>query len=260
MQRLLIFIFILPITLLAYSDSDLDGVDDSLDQCRSTPLTELVDLKGCTIKNLVSNHHFEVSLGESYAQEGNLSFNFSQVQLAYYNKAFSLSLSGSYYDIESSDYSDSGLNDVYLDTYYQMKPMDRLRVQFGVGVVFPTYDSNDNATDYRASMQSSYKLDKLSLFASLGATLLGDSSETIAFQNTYFYTLGFGYYLSNNFYSSLSYSDATSIYASSSDIQTLSYYGYYKIDNHWFSSIRYAYGLSDNALDNTVGIKIGYYW
>jgi len=265
MYRRFVLIFVLPVLLLAYNDSDLDGVEDALDQCENTPLTELVDLTGCTIKSLVSPHNFEVILGQSYAEENNISLNLSQFQLGYYYKAFSFLLSGAYYDMESADYKENGWNDLYLDAYYQIKPTDNLRVQFGAGVVFPTYDStsNDsssNKTDYRASIQSSYTLDDLSLFAGLGTTVVGDNSETTTFQNSHFYKVGFGYYLNDNFYTSLSYNHSTSIYESLEDIQNVSGYAYYMIDKNWFTTFKYVHGLSDNALDKLVGLKLGYYW
>jgi hypothetical protein len=260
MYRVFIIVFLVPIFLLAYNDSDLDGVEDKVDQCANTPLTELVDLTGCTIKNLVSPHHFEILVGQSYAEENNISLNLSQFQLGYYYKAFSVLLSGAYYDLQGNDYSENGLNDLYLDAYYQIKPTDNIRVQFGAGVIFPTYDSSSNKTDYRVSIQSSYTVDDFSLFAGLGTTIVGDSSETTAFQSSHFYKAGIGYYLSDKLYTSLSYNHSTSIYDSLGDIQNFSYYAYYMIDKNWFTTFKYAHGLSDNALDKLVGLKLGYYW
>jgi len=259
-KRFLIVIFFLPMLLVAYSDSDLDGVADKIDQCVNTPLTELVDLTGCTVKSLVSPQHFDIVLGQSYAKEDNMTLDISEFQVGYYNKDFSLLLSGAYYDLKGDAYDENGFNDLYLDTYYQIKPVKNLCVQLGVGIVFPTYDSSSNKTDYRASVQVSYNHEEFSVFTGFGMTIVGDHSDSIEFNNSYFYKAGFGYYLNEHFYSSLSYNHASSMYDTLGEIESLSYYGYYRIDNNWFTTIKYAYGLSDNALDNIVGLKLGYYW
>lgn len=255
-----IAIFLLPILVLAYNDNDLDGVDDQIDQCPNTLLTELVDLTGCTIKKLVSPHHFDIVIGQSYVEEENLSLDISQFQLGYYYQDFSLLLSSSYYQIESDSYDERGFNNLYLDAYYKIKPIKNLRLQFSGGLVFPTYESSSNKTDYRASVQTTYNYEEFSFFTGFGMTIVGDHSDTTEFNNTYFYKAGFGYYFNEHFYSSLSYNHATSMYDTLGEIKSLSYYGYYMIDNHWFTSIKYADGLSDNALDTIMGINLGYYW
>ena len=50
-NNLLIVLLVLSSTsLLAYEDSDLDGVEDKLDQCPNTSFSDLVDIRGCTKK------------------------------------------------------------------------------------------------------------------------------------------------------------------------------------------------------------------
>lgn len=249
--------------LFSYYDSDLDGVENKHDQCPNTPLTELVDLTGCTIKNLISPHHFDVIFGQSYSKDETMNLNISQLQLGYYYKNFSLQLSGSYFDMSSSTLDDSGWNDLYLDGYYQFRLLSNLLLRFGGGMVFPTYDSSSNKTDYKFSFQSSYRKDDFSIFGGVGYTILGDesnSSTSIEYDNTYFYKLGLGHYLDKRFYSSLSYTQYKSIYSGQERIETLSVYGYWSISKHWFSTLKYKHGLSDNAMDDTLGLKLGYYW
>lgn len=263
MYKVIIFLF-MPMLLLAYSDSDsdMDGVDDKSDQCPNTSLTELVDLRGCTIKNLLSPHHFDIILGQSYVEDDDIRLNLSQLQMGYYYKNFSLQLSGSYFDVRGDTLQDSGLNDVYLNSYYQIRPTSNLLIRFGGGVAFPTYERSSNKTDYRASLQTTYTQNDFSLFGELGYTVVGDndsnSSSTLEYNNTYFYKIGLGYYVNNNFYSSLAYTHFRS--TAEQDIETVSLYGYYMLTNNWFTTINYSYGLSDNAMDSVVGLKLGYYW
>ncbi|NOZ89733.1 MAG: hypothetical protein GXO60_00445, partial [Epsilonproteobacteria bacterium] len=50
----IVWIFLLvPLLLFAYIDSDLDGVSDEHDLCPNTPITDIVDINGCTIEKLV---------------------------------------------------------------------------------------------------------------------------------------------------------------------------------------------------------------
>ena len=54
MKKLLILFVILPLWLFAYSDNDLDGVEDKNDLCPNTSLIEIVDDTGCTIEYLTA--------------------------------------------------------------------------------------------------------------------------------------------------------------------------------------------------------------
>ncbi len=51
--RLLLIMLLSAFFLYGYVDSDLDGVDDSVDKCPNTPFSDLVNESGCTIKSLV---------------------------------------------------------------------------------------------------------------------------------------------------------------------------------------------------------------
>lgn len=51
-KKALILIIATSLTLLAYSDYDMDGVEDNIDKCPNTSFNELVDIEGCTIKVL----------------------------------------------------------------------------------------------------------------------------------------------------------------------------------------------------------------
>ena len=53
--------------LMAFTDSDLDGVEDAKDKCPNTPFMDIVDLNGCTKKSLISQHHFDIIAGLGYS-------------------------------------------------------------------------------------------------------------------------------------------------------------------------------------------------
>jgi len=261
MYKIIKLLLLLSITLVAYTDMDMDGVDDKSDQCPNTSLTELVDLTGCTIKELKSPHHFDISMGYNYSKETNSTINTSSIQADYYYKNLSIQLSSSFYNSEIDSIKDSGQNDTYLNVYYQLRPTDKLLLRVGGGVALPTYDNSNNKTDYSLALYGAYSYKKISILGSLGYTIIGDIDDNLtSYNNTRFYNIGLGYYLSNSLYSSISYNNITTVYNGSEDINSISFYNYYSINNHWFLNLNYIYGISDLAIKNSIGVKVGYYW
>jgi len=255
-MRLFLLLLLFSLASFAYTDSDMDGVPDADDHCLNTPMTDLVDLSGCTKKSLISPHHFSVIGGEGYAQESNDIYTFSSFELNYYYKKLSVQLTTGYYDLKSNDINSSGLNDTYLNLFYTFNPIKNFKLSLGMGIAFPTYDNIDNRTDYSTSLYGRYSLDKWSLSSGVGYRLIGDNNTV----NTFYYNLGIGYSWSDKVYSSLSYSVSQSLYEGNEDLKSLSLYNYYNINKSWFATINYSHGLSDASLDNSIGVKIGYYW
>jgi len=263
-------------SLLAYVDTDFDGVEDGMDLCPNTSFTELVDIKGCPIKSLVSPHKFDIIVGASYSDINNQSASQTQtqtlsstVQFDYYYKNFSLSASTSYFNTSSDTYSDAGLNDSFIGTSYTIKPTDSLYIRLNVGVILPTYKTtlNNNEIDYAGSVSLSYTVAGVSLFGGYSYTFINDldttvtdanGTTTITYQNTAAYNIGIGKSITDKLYMSVSYNSADSVYETSKDIETASLYGYYGIDTHWFTTFSYARGLSDTASDNYASIRLGY--
>jgi hypothetical protein len=261
MYKIIKLFLLLSITLVAYTDMDMDGVDDKNDQCPNTSLTELVDLTGCTIKELKSPHHFDITVGYNYSKETNTTISTSSIQADYFYKNLSIQLSSSFYNSDIYNITDSGQNDTYLNGYYQLRPSNRFLLRVGGGVAFPTYNNSNNKIDYSLALYGTYSYKKLSILGSMGYTLIGDRDDNLtSYYNTQFYNIGLGYYLTNSIYSSISYNSISSIYNSSENINSISFYNYYNIDNHWFLNLNYTYGLSDLAIKNSIGVKVGYYW
>jgi hypothetical protein len=266
MQKLFMLVTALSISLFAYSDLDMDGVDDLIDQCPNTPLTELVDINGCSVKSLESPHHYDIIIGASYSQ---IDYNTqtstdtitSTLQVDYYYKSFSILASTSYY---STDSQDNGINDSFIGAYYQFIPLESLRLRIGLGAVLPTYDSglNNNNTDYSASASLSYTLKSINLFGSYSYTLINDDDvENVAYyQNTNAYSAGIGFYPTKRLYTSIAYNSSDSIYQNVETIESASFYLFYSIDRHWFTTFSYARGLSDTASDNYGAVRLGYYF
>ena len=260
------------ISLFAYSDSDMDGVEDGVDKCPNTPLTDLVDINGCSKKSLISNHHFDIIFGTSYSDSDYQTLNKTDTlagsfQADYYYKDISLQLSTSYFNTSGSSYSDTGFYDTFVGASYGVHITKDLLVRLGAGAILPTYDSNlnNNNTDYLASVNFSYNIDTINIFGGYSYTLINDddyidANSSVLYQDTNAYSAGIGYYLTNKLYGSVSYNLSNSIYKGIEDISSASMYGYYSIDNHWFSTVSYAYGLSDSASKNYLSLKVGYFF
>ena len=262
MYRLIKLFLILSIYLLAYSDMDMDGVDDRVDKCPNTPLTELVDLSGCTIKRLVSPHHFDISVGAKYIKGKDTDIDTTSIQLDYYYKNLSLSLYGSYFNREVYNKRESGADNTYLNGYYKIKATtDGLSFKIGGGVSFPTYDSNNNKLDYTLSSYMNYRYNSFSILSGVGYTIIGDDdTNRTTYKNSLFYNIGLGYYFNNIFYSSLTYNSLSSIYDNLDNIKNISLYNYYKIDRDWFLNLTYTKGLNSASMKRSIGVRIGYYW
>ncbi|WP_300366077.1 DUF3187 domain-containing protein [Hydrogenimonas sp.] len=263
--------------LFAYTDMDLDGVDDAIDKCPNTPITDLVDATGCSVRSLVSDQHFDIVMGVAYSQ-----YNYrlndktdtwtTTAQIDYYNNNISLQLLTSYYSSESDDYDDSGMNDTTLAAYYQYNLTPDITLQAGAGIVFPTYDAeyNNNDADYIGSLNLSYQTDDYTLFGGYSFTYIGDddvtytgsdgNTYTIEYQHVNAFNIGVGSYVSSKLYASLSYYYSDSIYDGVDAIENITCYGFYSIDDNWFATGSYAYGLSDTTSDNYFAVRIGYYF
>jgi len=265
----MLLLFVLSTSVLrAYIDSDLDGVEDAQDRCPNTSMTELVDLSGCTVRSLVSYHHYDIVLGGSFSQldyrtnELTDTYN-AELQIDYYYKNFSIQGLLSYYSSNSETYANRGLNDTYLSVYYQW-PLADLSIRFGAGVIFPTYKSDleNEAIDYTASVDMSYQLGDFTLLGRYGYTLINDDDidGVVAYQNTHAFNVGLGMRFNPAWYSSVSYNYSNSIYTDVEALQSISLYTFYSFDANWFGIVNYAYGLSDSTSNHYLSLKVGYYF
>jgi hypothetical protein len=282
MNKLLVFLLASFFTtaLMAYSDSDLDGVADKVDKCPNTPLTDLVDINGCTIKTLSQKNRFKGDLdvivglnyvGSNYTSTLSTANYSTSLQVDYYYKNFSFQASTSYFITDSdSGYNDHGLNDSFVGAAYSFTPRKNLTLRVGLGALLPTYDSslNNNNTDYVASLNASYMFKKFNIFAGYIYTKVNDDDVSVVlldgvrynyiYEDTSAYSLGVGYYPKPKLYVSGAYNIVESVYQGVDDAKTLSLYAYYGIDKHWFLNASYAYGLNDEASDNALSLKLGY--
>ena len=279
MQKALSTFLLCTLSLWAYSDYDLDGVDDAIDRCPNTSMTELVDMHGCTIQSLEGDHHFDVILGASYSQISPVLEKTdtlaASVQADYYYKNFSLQATTAYFNSESTVTRNNGQTDTFVGAYYQLYPLDSLSLRLGGGLLLPTYDADNNNLDYTASASLSYLLTNFNLFGSYSYTMINDDNFSypdtitnkiieVSYQNTNAFNAGVGFYPTDRLYTSLSYNHSDSIYAqgieNNEPLETASAYLFYTINKARFLTFSYAYGLSDSASDHYAAVRLGFYF
>jgi len=268
-MRILFLSLLFLSSLYAYNDADFDGVDDSIDVCPNTPILAIVDIDGCSFLARASEHHFDIVIGESYSQLDYVTNELTDtlttsLQVDYFYNNFSFQASGSYYRSSSDTTNNSGLNDSVLAGYYLFRLNENLNIRLGAGVILPTYDTdlNNNNTDYLASINANYTVDKISYFAGYNYTMINDDdiANVVTYQDSSAYSIGAGYHVSDKYYLSTSYYQADSVYENLDDIKNISIYNFYSIDTHWFTTFSYAYGLSDTTSDHFASIRLGYYF
>ncbi len=266
-----VLILLLTFTYLnAYQDYDMDGVEDRVDRCPNTLMSELVNHKGCPIKNLDSYHHFDFIYGLNFYQTNydtleKANTHSQSFQFDYYYKNLSVTLSSSYYTSNTTSYNDSGSDDSFLGVYYKIDDIKNLNITMGVGTIIPTYDSdlNNNNTDYSASINLNYGFENLKFFGGYSYTLINDDDieeDNLIYRNTNAINIGLGYYFTQELYMSSSYSTSESIFEGVENIEVAALYALYSLNKNWFTNFTYAYGVSDSASDNFASLKVGYYF
>ena len=295
MARLLIILLFTGFFLYGYVDTDLDGVDDSVDKCPNTPFSDLVNESGCTVKSLIKNKkvkpkvskekinknkknrnqeeskrvphpilydakknrktHYDISVG--FNKMGGTS-NESIMADIYHNN-FSLSL---FTAIDNKrNYDDSRLNDTRIWGYYSYRYNKKLLLKAGAGIVMPNIDGNSNKrVDAGISLFGSYTVGSFSPYFGASYRFTGLKGDEYGLQDYYSLYGGAGFYLSKKLYMSYTYAYSSAEYDWSKDIKTDSIYLYYNIDNNWFGTASYLRNLKGLDYNEGFSFSIGYYF
>ena len=258
MKKLYIIYLLAQISLFAYEDYDIDGVDDSVDQCLNTPFDLLVDDMGCPINQSDKSGEIVFKVGSDInfddSESGSSSFNFFG---SYSKNNFDISLSNyNYYD--AFENSVSGMGDLYLSSGY-MHYYKNLSIYGSLGVKLATGDETigSGENDYLSSINLDYYLDdKWDMFVYYGFTLNGDSDE-VDYANSSSFSVGLGYEISDKWYSSLSFDYSESIYQDSDAYSAISWFNSYNFTNSYFMTLNYANALDDYSYDNSLSLRLG---
>jgi len=266
-------------------DQDFDGVPDNIDECQDTPFLNEVNQIGCTISILTLPFETEkesmtLSLGYGFSTNEDLIDREKQrntkLKISYYLNNWSYTIQTGYYEHD--------LHQGVLDTIIRVRKRIKINPQFvislGTGLRLPSYDFEGNKMDglLYGSLHY-YPTSSLSFVAGYNYTYIGDDETPSNFpepltgdndagdnvkelylglQNKHKYYGGIGYFITDNLYMNLLYSDESSKFISEHRIKTVSSSIYYKINDKWFSTLYYKQEVDDNDLHNNLLFTIGY--
>lgn len=267
MHNALLLLVILSISLFAYSDSDLDGVEDDYDLCPQTHLSDLVDHRGCVIRSTNNRFQYDIIAGMGYSEVNAASQRPSNtvtasMEMNTYIGNWWLQGIVSHYNSKDDIASESGLDDTLIHLLYTITPTKQLMLTSGVGIVLATYksDYNNEANDYTGIIEFQYDLNhQFYLFGGMNYTWVRDHNVIAqSYQNSAAFRLGAGYLGGKKSVWSAAYYQNESIYA---DIETIKSFGVgysYQMDSNWFAGVDCGYGLSDAASKYTFAGRVGY--
>jgi hypothetical protein len=260
-------------SMFAYIDSDFDGVGDKRDKCPNTPISDLVDKNGCTVKSVsIAEEIARLSLifGTNYSnyhsKYGNKTRTLSQsLELDYEIKKIKVMLYVSRFSSKNKplkEYDESSFGDTRLSVLYALnQKLPNLKLSVGAGVAIPNYKGvmGNNGFDFYYSLNASYFLDKNSLFATYTYTNIGDKDISYAsYQNTHALSFGAGRSFNKDLYSSLSLYMSDSIIKSADTIKSLSSFTYYNINDKLYSTFSLSHDLDKDTVSNSYGLQMGY--
>ncbi len=242
-----------------YQDSDLDGIQNSVDQCPNTPFDAKVNLYGCHSSKALKPKDSKLTLSigttlrsdEVYEDDSSLSFYAN-----YRYKKWNISLSNIRSITKNNYNQDSSSDDnIYLSTGYTTY-LSNNSFKFTIG---SKITDNSSENDYFASISGNHYLSsKQDIFIYYGYTLSGDT-PTYDYKNYSSFSLGSGYLITKNYYSSLSYRYSQSVYNLEAS-QSILWYHSYALSKKIFATASYGYALDDISYDQTLSFSLGMYF
>ena len=257
MIRYTIFLLLALLPLHAFEDDDIDGVENSQDLCPNSSFDDIVNEDGCAENEkylgeftlvLGSDVNFDDTTTTDYTFFTNYQYN--QWDFSLYNSQQS-SLDNNNNEVQST-------GDLYFSSGYSISK-NNFHSKLTLGVKIPTGSSevSTQETDYFSNLSMSYAVnEKVALFSSLSYTVTGDNNES-TYHNPLGYSVGLGYMVSENWYSSLSYQQSNSIYEDGEDYQSLSLFNSYNFTDNFFATLDYTKGLDNLSYDQTISLRLG---
>ncbi len=245
-------------------DSDLDGVSDNLDRCPKTPFFHQVDSFGCSTKILTiptqsDNNSLFITAGYGYSISedllGHQKEHIENIQINYYQNRWNYALNTGVYQLGDKN----GVIDTTFKINHRFYLNKDIRLNLGAGVKFNTDDFEGDKSDYILDTSLYYYPTlKLSLFSKYNYTIINDKENKIALTNSYLFNIGFGYFITPKFYSSISYKNRKSKFRSEDTLNSLSSTLYYQWNKKWFTTLLYQEDIYDEDRHRVVNFKIGF--
>ena len=248
--RIHILLLVLTLWTQAYSDYDVDGVDDRIDQCLNTPFDVLVDEQGCDIEKQ-RDGLWSFALGTLYTEdkEGASASNVL-FALEYQYKAWSVSLS-SFKEIHSA--FPNRPNALYATVGYTKILNDNTTAIFSLGTKQLTMQD-----DYYMGIDSTYSLSEKQNLHFFYNYTIAKNTQKRKFDNFHTFSLGTGRYVTQRWYALLSYDYANSLYGDSEAYQVLTLNNTWMLTTDIYLMGTYSYGLNHKSNKHTVILQLGF--
>lgn len=269
MKKIALIAVLIYSQLCGYSDSDWDGVEDMFDQCPQTPLSDLVDLNGCTTLKTEKAFHYSIIGGIGYSKVNYASLEKADttnlsLEANLYVDRWQLQGSFSGYNSSTGTSDDSGMDDTVLNLFYRWPLSEWLSVTTGAGMIFPTYKTGygNESTDFSAMISAEYQFSPtLYGFGGYTYTWVNDTDTVIAtYHNSISWIAGLSYAMKSGQQWNIYYNANDTIYRDSEVAQTIGIGFFSPLLSHWFLDGNYDYGLSDSASEHSWNLRVGYYF
>ena len=236
-------------TAYSYSDYDVDGVEDSIDECPNTPFDILVDERGCeegtAYKGALTLLAGTISAIDSQSD----TLTNAQIFLNYRYHDWDLSFSTF---SQLQNIVDNVPNTFYVTTGYRYTFSDDLQGKVSVGT-----KQSSQQNDYYMTLNADYSVSaKQNLFFFYSYTIAQDSDVAV-YDNFNTFSVGTGRTLTEYWYSAISYDFSGASLENSADYQALSWSNTFALSSSYYFLTNYSYGLSSGASDHTISIQFG---
>ena len=262
------------------SDSDFDGVPDSIDKCPNSKITDIVNKDGCIVKKLrfkstkifskknkkinrfIYLHRklkplktinpkkpkLTVITGVGYAKsDSNTSANYKSFSVVYnYDKLTALA---------SYSHSKIGeaIDDLTLAIYCTFTIAPQSTFELGAGTYISLNSKKDNRTDYFLSAKYNYYFKKYNIGIKYEHTFMRDFNT----KDTNLFNISLGMMLNKKLYLQLSYETQNALYKNKKRANTIGLYANYSINRHWFISTELKKDTR-NSNSYNANLSIGY--
>ena len=241
----LVLLSLITFNVYGFTDSDFDGVDDSVDKCPHTPFDVLVGSDGCPLEKYRGTFYFKLGVG--YTKDNDYNNSLINASLGYAYKNWYVSILSNYYT-NDSDLDKSGVGDTYLYGSYTFS-LNNFYITPGLTLKIPTASDGFGTGNYDVSpsLTADYIFSKLDIFAYYGYIFRGSDD----LDDNYTISLGLGYQITDPLYLSLSFD------TDKNESKYLSLFGIYDFTDKYYSTLNLSYGLNDLSTDLYVSLKFG---
>ena len=242
-----------------YYDSDIDGVEDSIDRCADTPFDKLVDEFGCsTNKNL---EKFIVKLGvDTNFDTTDDTVNTYNFLLQYEKENWIAGISNSQYiGYDENDIGFQKTGDIYAYLGYSIQD-ENFVTTVGAGMKIAVADTllGTGENDYYLNTQISSPLFKNSyrVFSTFAYTVTGDTKD-IKYKDIFSYSMGLEYAVNDKYTTALYYENSESIYEDTQNYKAVVWSNHYTYNEKYFIELDYIHGLDIFSYDHQLSFRIG---